>query len=148
MMIHEITPKAGAHKRRKRVGRGPGSGHGKTSGRGHNGYGSRSGNSAPHEGGQIPFYRRFPKRGFTNAPFMKHFEIVNIKQLDERFDDGTQIDADALAKAGLIRSVKSNIKILGYGETTKKFTVTAAAFSGTAKDKLEKAGGAANTPTK
>ena len=145
MMIHEITPKAGAHKRRKRIGRGPGSGRGKTSGRGHKGFGSRSGNSNPHEGGRIPFYKRFPKRGFTNAAFKKHFEIVNVKSIDERFDDGAEVNADVLAKVGLIRSSKSAVKVLGFGETTKKFTVSVAAVSGSAKEKIEKAGGSVAT---
>ncbi len=143
MMIHEVTEKVGAHKRRKRIGRGPGSGKGKTAGRGHKGFGSRSGNSNPHEGGRIPFFKRFPKVGFTNAYFKKHFEIVNLQDLDARFDDGATVDADALAKLGLIRSAKSDVKVLGSGELSKKLTVTAAAFSGSAKEKIEKAGGSA-----
>lgn len=146
MMIHEITPKAGAHKRRKRIGRGHAAGQGKTAGRGHNGFGSRSGNSAPHEGGRIPFYKRFPKRGFTNAAFKKHFEVVNIKHLDAVLDDGTQVDADVLAKVGLIRSAKSNVKVLGYGETSKKFSLQVAAISETARKKIETAGGSVAVP--
>ncbi|MEM8784006.1 MAG: 50S ribosomal protein L15 [Planctomycetota bacterium] len=143
MMIHEVTEKAGRHKRRKRIGRGPGSGTGKTAGRGHKGFGSRSGNSNPHEGGQIPFYKRFPKRGFTNAKFRVDYEVVNLRDLEQHFDAGTAVDADALAKLGLVRSAKANIKVLAYGELTKKLDVTAAAFSGTAKEKIESTGGTA-----
>ncbi|MEM9753767.1 MAG: 50S ribosomal protein L15 [Planctomycetota bacterium] len=143
MMIHEVTEKAGRYKRRKRIGRGPGSGTGKTAGRGHKGFGSRSGNSNPHEGGRIPFYKRFPKRGFTNAKFKTVYEVVNLGQLEARFDDGAQIDADALAKLGLVRSAKANVKVLAFGDVTKKLSVTAAAVSGSAKEKLEAAGGSA-----
>ena len=143
MMIHEVTEKVGAHKRRKRIGRGPGSGNGKTAGRGHKGFGSRSGNSGAHEGGQIPFYKRFPKRGFSNAKFRVDYEVVNLRDLEQHFDAGANVDADALAKLGLVRSAKANVKVLAYGDLTKKLTVTAAAFSGTAKEKLEAAGGTA-----
>lgn len=144
MMIHEITEKVGRHKRRKRIGRGPGSGTGKTSGRGHNGYGSRSGNSNPHEGGAIPMWKRFPKRGFSNAEFMTHFAIVNLKAIEARFQDGEEVNAESLAKLGMIGDTKLPIKILGEGELTKKVTVTAAKFSKSASDKITAAGGTAS----
>ena len=144
MMIHEITEKVGRHKRRKRIGRGVGSGHGKTAGRGHKGYGSRSGNSNPHEGGGTPLYKRYPKRGFSNARFMKHFSVVNLSAIDKRFEDGETVDAASLAKVGLVRDTKLPVKVLGHGDLTKKVTVHAAAFSKTATDKIEAAGGSAN----
>ncbi len=145
MMIHEITKEAGAHKRRKRVGRGIGSGHGKTCGRGHKGAGSRSGHShrANFEGGQMQFFRRIPKRGFSNANFRKVFAVINIKALENRFDDGAEVNADMLVKVGLIPDTKTPVKILGEGDISKKLVVTAAAFSKGAIEKLEKAGGSA-----
>ena len=141
MMIHEITKDAGRHKRRKRIGRGVGSGRGKTSGRGHKGFGSRSGNSNPHEGGQIPFYARFPKRGFSNAKFKMTFQVVNLNALDGRFNDGETVDAESLAKAGLTRRTGGPIKVLAFGELGKKLTVVADAVSGSAREKIEAAGG-------
>ncbi|BAM05059.1 50S ribosomal protein L15 [Phycisphaera mikurensis] len=140
MMIHEITPHAGAHKRRKRIGRGPGSGHGKTSGRGHKGMSSRSGSSGHHEGGGIPFYRRFPKRGFSNANFRRDFEVVNLKSL-EAFDAGTTVTPELLAAKGLVRSVKSDVKVLGFGDVTKPLTLAVAAVSASAREKITAAGG-------
>ena len=106
MMIHEITEKVGRHKRRKRIGRGPGSGTGKTAGRGHKGYGSRSGNSNPHEGGGTPLWKALPKRGFTNAMFKKHFAVVNLSAIDSRFENGAEINPEMLVKHGLIRDTK------------------------------------------
>lgn len=143
MMIHEITEKAGRHKKRKRVGRGPGSGHGKTSGRGHNGAGSRSGASirASREGGQMPLFRRVPKRGFSNAQFTKHFSVVNIRALEARFDDGAEVNPDMLVKVGLIPDTKLPVKILGDGQITKKLNVTVAAASKAAAEKIAAAGG-------
>lgn len=143
MMIHEITPKAGKHKRRKRIGRGPGSGHGKTSGRGHNGYSSRSGNSNPHEGGGTSVITRYPKRGFSNADFMTEYAVVNLRALDARFDNGAEVTPEMLVKHGLIRSTKLPVKVLGDGELSKQLTVTATKFSKSAKEKIEKAGGTA-----
>ena len=140
MMIHEITPHAGAHKRRKRIGRGPGSGTGKTSGRGHKGMGSRSGSSAHHEGGGIPFYRRFPKRGFSNANFKRDFEVVNLKDL-ERFDANATVTPELLAEAGLVRSAKSDVKVLGFGELSKPLTLQVAKVSASAREKVSAAGG-------
>lgn len=148
MMIHEITVQVGRHKKAKRLGRGLGSGSGKTCGRGHNGAGSRSGWSgsirASREGGQMPFFRRIPKRGFSNARFMKHFSIVNTKALEARFDDGAEITPQALVQVGLIPNTKLPVKVLGEGELTKKFNVTVAAFSKTAAEKITQAGGLAS----
>jgi len=145
MMIHEVTEKAGRYKARKRVGRGTGSGQGKTAGRGHKGAGSRAGFSRKlaYEGGQIPFFTRFPKRGFSNAQFRTEYAVVNVAALDARFEDGSEVNPQMLVKVGLIRDTSLPVKILGTGETTKKLTVTAAKFSAAAKEKLEKAGGTA-----
>jgi large subunit ribosomal protein L15 len=149
MMIHDVTKLVGRHKRRKRIGRGIGSGHGKTSGRGHKGAGSRSGYSgsirASREGGQIPFFRRIPKRGFSNVQFATVFQVVNVKALNARFDDGAEVNPDMLVKVGLIPNTKTPVKVLGEGTLTKKLTVTAAAFSDAAKAKIAKAGGSTNT---
>lgn len=143
MMIHEITEKVGRYKARKRVGRGESSGAGKTSGRGHKGAGQRSGTSyRPYfEGGQMPFTRRIPKRGFSNAAFRREFHVVNLKAIDQRFDDGAEVDAAALVKAGLIRDTKLPVKVLGEGELSKKLNITAAKFSASAKSKIEASGG-------
>jgi len=143
MMIHDITAKVGKHKARKRVGRGRGSGHGKTSGRGHKGYGSGAGNSRKigFEGGQMPWFRRIPKRGFSNFLFRTEFQIVNLNDLARKFSDGDTVDEGALLKAGLIRDEKKPIKILGEGESIGKLTITAHKFSASAKQKIEDAGG-------
>jgi large subunit ribosomal protein L15 len=143
MMIHEITEKVGRFKARKRVGRGEGSGNGKTAGRGHKGAKSRAGYSrrASYEGGQLPWFQRFPKRGFSNAAFKKHFHVVNLKVIEERFDDGATIDLESLAAIRLIRDTQLPLKVLGEGELTKKFKVTAAKFSASARKKIEAAGG-------
>lgn len=143
MMIHEITAKVGKHKARKRIGRGPASGSGKTAGRGHKGDGSRAGHHdrTGDEGGQMPLFRRFPKRGFSNAKFRKHYALVNINALEARFDDGAEVNPEMLAKAGLIRNTKLPVKILAFGELSKKLNVSASKFSGAAKEKIEKAGG-------
>jgi large subunit ribosomal protein L15 len=144
MMIHEITEKVGRHKARKRVGRGRSSGMGKTSGRGHKGAGSRSGYTRrPYfEGGQMTFTRRIPKRGFTNADFRRLFHIVNLKTLETLFEAGSDVDAAALVERGVIRDTNLPLKVLGEGEITKKLNVTAAKFSGSARSKIEAAGGA------
>jgi len=145
MMIHEITSKVGRYKTRKRVGRGRGSGHGKTCGRGHKGAGSRAGYTRrPYfEGGQMSFVRRIPKRGFSNAPFRHLYHLVNIKALHARFEDGAEVNAESLVRVGLVRDTRLPVKILGEGETTKKFDVTAAKFSASAKAKILAAGGTA-----
>ena len=130
-------------KKRKRVGRGTGSGMGKTCGRGHKGQQSRSGGGTPpgFEGGQMPLYRRLPKRGFNNAKFRVVYAIVNVGQLERAFEDGAKVDADAIRKAHLINEKTGPIKILGGGELTKKLVVVADRFSGSARTKIEAAGG-------
>lgn len=146
MMIHEITEKAGKYKAAKRVGRGHGSGSGKTSGRGHKGAASRSGwtRRPGFEGGQMPLIRRIPKRGFSNDRFRQLFHVVNVKQLEARCENGTEVSARSLADAGVIRDAKLPLKILGEGELTKKLAVTAAKFSASARSKIEAAGGSVN----
>jgi large subunit ribosomal protein L15 len=143
MMIHEITEKVGRYKQRKRIGRGESSGWGKTSGRGHKGAGQRAGNSyrAYFEGGQMPFARRIPKRGFSNAAFRTEYHIVNLKTLESRLDDGETVTVETLANAGIVRDAKWPLKVLGEGELTKKLHVTAAKFSKSARAKIEAAGG-------
>ncbi len=142
MLNHEITSIAGKHKRRRRVGRGPGSGHGKTCGRGHKGSGSRAGSTSVslYEGGQMPLFRRLPKRGFNNYKFAKRCEIVNVCQL-EQFEDGAVVGVEQLSGAGLIDSIKSKVKILGKGDLTKKLQVTAHKFSKNAEQKIAASGG-------
>ncbi len=144
MLNHEITSVVGKHRRRRRIGRGTGSGHGKTCGRGHKGGGSRAGSTSVtlHEGGQMPLFRRLPKRGFSNYKFAKRCEIVNVSQL-ERFQDGADVGVEQLTIAGLIDSAKSKIKILGKGDLTKKLRVTAHKFSKTAEQKIVASGGTA-----
>jgi len=145
MMLSEITKAAGRHKRRKRVGHGESSGTGKTCGRGHKGCLSRSG-GGPHplsEGGQMPTFRRLPKRGFSNFKFRNEFEIVNIAELARCFVDGDTVDLDALKKLRLVQEVLPRVKILGGGELGKKLTVEAHAFSKKARQAIEEAGGSA-----
>ena len=143
MMIHEITAQVGKYKPRKRIGRGHGSGSGKTAGRGHKGARSRAGYSRRpgFEGGQMSFVRRMPKRGFTNAPFRTHYHIVNVQDLEARCDDGAEVTIESLAALGLVRDNKCPLKVLGHGALTKKLSVIAAKFSATAKTKIEGAGG-------
>ena len=145
MLNHQITSVAGRHKARKRVGRGCGSGHGKTCGRGTKGSLSRAGAMvfSLYEGGQMPLFRRLPKRGFSNYEFTTRFEIVNVSDL-ERFEDGADIGVEELSKAGLIRSCKNKVKILGDGELTKKLQITAHKFSRTAEQKIVGCGGTTN----
>lgn len=142
MLNYEITSVAGKKKSRKRIGRGNGSGYGKTSGRGHKGAGSRAGSLSVSlfEGGQMPLFRRLPKRGFNNANFKKSYEIVNVSQL-ERFDDGSAVGHEELSQAGLIDSTNSRVKILGDGELTKKLEVSANKFSKSAAEKISNCGG-------
>jgi large subunit ribosomal protein L15 len=134
-------------RKRKRVGRGAGSGIGKTCGRGTKGQGSRSGAGIKpgFEGGQMPLYRRLPKRGFNNSKFRTVYAIVNVGQLEGAFDDGATVDADAIRDARLVNAKSGPIKILGSGDLTKKFTVQADRFSGSAKRKIEAVGGQAVT---
>ncbi len=144
MKLHELAPAAGSTKEVKRIGRGHGSGNGKTAGKGHKGQKARSGGSIRpgFEGGQMPLQRRMPKRGFNNI-FAKEFAAVNVSELEKRFEDGAEVDAQALIEAGAIKNAKDGIKILGNGELTKKLTVKAAKFTAAAKEKIEKAGGKA-----
>ena len=144
MLNHEITSIAGKHKRRRRVGRGTGTGRGKTCGRGHKGGGSRAGSTSIslYEGGQMPLFRRLPKRGFSNKSYATRCEIVNVSQL-ERFDDGAAVGIEQLSDVGLIGGAKSKVKILGKGELTKKLQVTAHKFSRTAEQKIVASGGIA-----
>ena len=141
MKLHELSPAEGSAKKSYRKGRGPASGNGKTAGKGHKGQNARSGGGVRpgFEGGQIPLYRKLPKRGFINH-FAKKYAIVNVSDLN-RFEDGAVVDAEALLAARIIRNVLDGVKVLGNGEITKKVTVKAAVFSATAKEKIEAAGG-------
>jgi large subunit ribosomal protein L15 len=141
MKLHELSPAEGSAKKPYRKGRGPASGNGKTAGKGHKGQNARSGGGVRpgFEGGQIPLYRKLPKRGFINH-FAKKYAIVNVSDLN-RFEDGAVVDAEALLAARIIRDVLDGVKVLGNGEITKKVTVKAAVFSATAKEKIEAAGG-------
>jgi large subunit ribosomal protein L15 len=141
MKLHELKPPPGSHHPRKRVGRGPGSGHGKTASRGEKGQKSRSGFSRMRgfEGGQMPLHRRLPKRGFTNI-FKKENVIVKVSDL-ERFDNGATVDEAAMRSAGLVRGRADSIKVLSDGKLTKKLTVHANKFSDAARKQIESAGG-------
>ena len=141
MELHNLSPKAGSRKDRKRVGRGPGSGNGKTAGRGHKGAGSRSGYKQKRnfEGGQMPLVRRLPKRGFTNI-FRKELVIVNVGQL-ERFPAGSEITPDVLLAEGVVSQIRDGVKILGDGKLSRKLTVRAHKFSKKAQELIEAAGG-------
>lgn len=144
MKLHELSPSAGSTKKRKRVGRGTGSGLGTTAGRGMNGQNSRSGGGVRpgFEGGQMPLFRRIPKRGFTNHMFKKTWTTVNVKDL-EAFDANTVITPELLLESGLIKKLNYGLKILGDGELTKSFTVKAHKFTQSAIKKIEAAGGKA-----
>ena len=141
MKLHELSPAEGSAKAAWRKGRGPGSGNGKTAGKGHKGQNARSGGGVRpgFEGGQFPIYRQHPKRGFKNY-FAKNYAIVNVEDLN-RFVDGTVVDMDVLLAAKVVRKPMDGLKVLGNGEITKKLTVKAAVFSATAKEKIEAAGG-------
>ena len=141
MNLHELKPAEGARKKEVRVGRGTGSGRGKTSCRGHKGQKARSGGGVRpgFEGGQMPIYRRLPKRGFKNI-WAKEYAEVNVETLN-RFDDGAEVDAVALVESGILKNVCDGIRILGNGELTKKLTVKAQGFTKTAVQKIEAAGG-------
>lgn len=144
MQLHDVHQGIHKRKKRKRVGRGIGSGHGKTSSKGHKGHSSRQGfkQSALFEGGQMPLARRVPKRGFFNGYFKKDFAIVNIASLDACYEAGAVIDEAALRARGLVKGRHDDgIKILGDGEVTKAFTVRATKFSGSAAAKIAAAGG-------
>ena len=142
MKLHELSPAPGSVKESYRKGRGPGSGNGKTAGKGHKGQNARSGGGVRigFEGGQFPLYRILPKRGFKNR-FATHYSIVNVATLDKKFADGDTVNLDTLMAAGIISKPLDGLKVLGNGEITKKLTVEAAVFSASAKEKIEAAGG-------
>ncbi len=142
MKLHELKPAKGSTKTRKRVGRGTGSGLGNTAGRGHNGQNSRSGGGVRpgFEGGQMPMTRRLPKRGFHNI-FRKEYTVINVSDLEERFEKGAEVTIEALFAAGLIKKIQDGVKVLGDGELTKALTIKVNKVSKTAAEKITAAGG-------
>ncbi len=142
MKLHELSPAEGSVKASFRKGRGAGSGNGKTAGKGHKGQNARSGGGVRpgFEGGQLPLYRKLPKRGFNNARFGKQYTVINVEALN-KFNDGDVVDSAALLLNGVINSVCDGVKVLGEGELTKKLTVKAKVFSASAKEKIEAVGG-------
>ena len=142
MKLHELSPAEGSEKAGFRKGRGAGSGNGKTAGKGHKGQNARSGGGVRpgFEGGQLPLYRKLPKRGFNNARFGSKYAVINVNSLN-KFNDGDVVDSVALLNAGIINKVFDGVKVLGEGELTKKLTVKAAVFSASAKEKIEAVGG-------
>ena len=144
MKLHELKPGVGATTTKKRVGRGVGSGLGKTSGRGQKGQNARSGGGVPgwFEGGQFPLYRKLPKRGFTNAKFKKEYATINLSDLN-KFDNGAEVTPELLKEMGLVKKQLCGIKVLGNGVLEKKLVVKASKFSKTAKEQIEKLGGKA-----
>ena len=142
MKLHKLSPAEGSVKEGFRKGRGAGSGNGKTAGKGHKGQNARSGGGVRpgFEGGQLPLYRKLPKRGFNNARFAKQYTEVNVQSLN-KFNDGDVVDSAALLAMGIVKVVVDGIKVLGEGELTKKLTVKAAVFSASAKEKIEAVGG-------
>ena len=144
MKLHTIEQPYGAVRSSKRVGRGTASGHGKTAGKGHKGQNARSGGGVRpgFEGGQLPLFRRLPKRGFSNAPFKVEYATINVSDLD-KFEDGAVVTPELLKEMGIVKKQLAGIKVLGNGELTKKLTVKASKFSATAVEKIEKMGGKA-----
>ena len=144
MKLHELSPAAGSVTPAWRKGRGPGSGNGKTAGKGHKGQNARSGGGVRlgFEGGQLPLYRKLPKRGFKNR-FATHYAIVNVGTLNAKFENGETVNIEALLEKGILKNALDGLKVLGDGELTKNLTVEAAIFSQTAKEKIEAAGGKA-----
>ena len=144
MKLNELKPVEGARHAKKRVGRGVGSGMGKTATRGHKGQNARSGGGVrpAFEGGQTPLFKRLPKRGFTNVS-RKEYAVVNLGDINEKFEAGTTIDVEALKNAGLIKKEYEGVKVLGNGELTKALTIKAAKFSKSALEKISQAGGPA-----
>ena len=142
MKLHELSPAEGSAKSAYRKGRGAGSGNGKTAGKGHKGQNARSGGGVRpgFEGGQLPLYRKLPKRGFNNARFGKQYAVINVVALN-KFNDGDVVDSAALLKAGIVDTVMDGVKVLAEGELTKKLTVKAKVFSASAKEKIEAVGG-------
>lgn len=143
MRLHEIAPRPGAKHRRKRLGCGESSGHGKTSGRGHKGQKARAGAAIRlgFEGGQMPIYRRVPGKGFNNKAFSTKLAIVNLATLEKKFASGAEVSEATLRQAGIVKGVWDGVKILGQGDITKALTISACAVSASAKEKIEKAGG-------
>jgi large subunit ribosomal protein L15 len=148
MELYDLHPAKGAKRPRKRIGRGPGSGTGKTAGKGHKGQKSRSGYSRRYgfEGGQMPLVRRIPKRGFCNI-FRVEFQVVNLRDLERLFSDGDTVSVETLLDKGLIRTKRKPVKILGDGDLSRKLTVQAHKFSGSATAGIEKAGGSCEVVT-
>ena len=144
MKLHELSPAMGSVKASYRKGGGPGSGNGKTAGKGHKGQNARSGGGVRlgFEGGQLPLYRKLPKRGFKNR-FATHYAIVNVGTLNAKFENGETVNVEALIEKGILNKALDGLKVLGNGELTKNLTVEAAIFSQTAKEKIEAAGGKA-----
>lgn len=144
MKLHELNPSEGAFQTKKRVGRGVSSGHGKTSGKGHKGQNARSGGGVRpgFEGGQLPLFRRLPKRGFSNAMFKVEYATINVSDL-EKFEDGAVVTPELLKEMGILKKQLSGVKVLGNGELTKKLTVKASKFSSSAIEKIEAKGGKA-----
>ena len=142
MKLHELSPQEGSTKERFRKGRGAGSGNGKTAGKGHKGQNARSGGGVRpgFEGGQLPLYRKLPKRGFNNFRFSKKYAVINVQSLN-KFNNGDVVDCGALLAAGIINNCFDGVKVLGEGEISKTLTVKAAVFSATAKEKIEAVGG-------
>ncbi|MDP1586909.1 MAG: 50S ribosomal protein L15 [Prosthecobacter sp.] len=143
MRLQDVKPRPGAKKRRKRLGCGESSGHGKTCGKGNKGQMARAGRGIRpgFEGGQIPMHRRLPKKGFNNTAFQDFIEVVNVGELNEAFQDGAVINEAALREVGLVSRKADVIKILGTGDLTVKLTIQGAKVSATAREKIEKAGG-------
>lgn len=141
MKLHELERNPGAKQEKRRCGRGPGSGLGKTCGKGHKGQNARSGGGvrATFEGGQLPLYRRLPKRGFTNAKFKVEYAVINLSDLN-RFEDGTTVTPALLKETGLVKKQLAGIKVLGDGELEKKLTIQANKFTASAIEKIEKSG--------
>ena len=144
MKLHELRPSEGAFKTSKRVGRGVSSGHGKTSGKGHKGQNARSGGGVRpgFEGGQLPLFRRLPKRGFSNAMFKVEYSTINVSEL-EKFEDGAVVTPELLKEMGVLKKQLAGVKVLGNGQLTKKLTVKASKFSKAAIEKIEAKGGKA-----
>ena len=144
MKLHELRPNEKAFKTRKRVGRGPGSGLGKTSGRGQKGQNARSGGGVRpgFEGGQLPLFRRLPKRGFSNAKFKTVYAVINLSDLN-KFEDGAIVTPEILKEMGILKNQLNGVKVLGNGNLEKKLTVKAHKFSESAKESIEKMGGKA-----
>ena len=142
MKLHELSPQEGSVKEKFRKGRGAGSGNGKTAGKGHKGQNARSGGGVRpgFEGGQLPLYRKLPKRGFNNYRFGTKYAVINVQSLN-KFNDGDVVDCAALLAMGIINKACDGVKVLGEGELTKKLTVKAAVFSASAKEKIEAVGG-------